>query len=92
MSDIGAVTYKGGHAVTPSDTTADTNGPFDALLATTAAGTAKVTSVDGSVLTVYLALGIPMEIACTRVWSTGTAATGITGLKAAHGSVTGIHA
>ena len=87
MSNICAVTYKGGHAVTESDITADANGPFDGLQATTAAGVAKVTCADGSVLTVYLTLGGVCPIAVTRVWSTTTAATGIIGFYGAAGSI-----
>jgi hypothetical protein len=87
MSDIGAITYKGGAAVTPSDTAADPNGPFDALECTGTAGLAKVTCIDGSTLTVYLALGQPKALAVTRVWVTGTAATNVVGYKGAAGSV-----
>jgi hypothetical protein len=81
MSDIRAVSYQGGAAVTQSDSAADPNGPFAALSAT-GAGNAKVTCVDGSTITIAIAVGIPFPIEVTRVWSTGTAATGIVGLIA----------
>lgn len=82
MSDIRSVTYHGAYAVTESDTAADPKGPFSGLQATTAAGLAKVTCLDGSVATVYLPLGLIMPLAVSRVWSSVTAATGIVGLKA----------
>jgi hypothetical protein len=82
MSDIGAVTYEGAAAVTPSDTTADPGGPFAGLQATTAAGLAKVQTLGSNdAVTVYLVLGVILPLAVTRVWSTGTAATGIVGFK-----------
>ncbi len=81
MSDIRSVTYHGAYAVTESDTAADPKGPFSGLQATTAAGLAKVTCLDGSVATIYLPLGTT-PIAVSRVWSSVTAATGIVGLKA----------
>lgn len=87
MSDLGAVTYKGGAAVTPSDTTKDPNGPFEAFEATGASGLAKVTCLDGSTMTVYLVLGFPKKLAISRVWSSVTAATNIVGYKATGGSL-----
>lgn len=79
MSDIRAISYQGGAAVTQSDTAADPNGPFAGLSCNTAAGLAKVTCVDGSTITIYLTLGLLFPQEVTRVWSSVTAATGIVG-------------
>lgn len=86
-ANIGSVTYRGGAAVTTSNSTPDPAGPFDAIEATTGAGLTKVTTIDGSVLSVYLVLGIPKTLAVAFVWTTGTSATGILGYKGATGSV-----
>ncbi|MBW4710750.1 hypothetical protein KX928_23415 [Roseobacter sp. YSTF-M11] len=45
-----------------------------------AAGTVKVTTVDGDEDDVFIAAGIPFPIRARRVWATGTTATGIRGL------------
>jgi len=82
MSDIRAVSYSGAYAVTTANSGVDPSGPFVALEATTAAGAAKVTCVDGSVATVYLLQGEVKPLAVRLVWTTGTAATGIVGYKA----------
>jgi hypothetical protein len=82
-----ALTYKGGAAVTPSDsqddpalnTAAAVGGCFAALEATTGAGLVKVTTLDGSVMTVYLPLGLIKPLEVKRVWASVTAATGIVG-------------
>lgn len=84
-SDIRAIAWKGGAAVTVSDATKDPNGPFAGLVATSAAGVTKVTTIDGSTCLIYLSLGIPFPMGVARVWSTGTSATGITGLYASAG-------
>lgn len=81
-SDVRAVKLRGGAAVTASDTTKDPAGPFDALIAYTTAGKCKVTAEDGSVITIYLALGHPVYLGVRQVWTTGTDAAGITGLYA----------
>lgn len=84
MSNIDAVTYYDGAAITASDGTDDPAGPFAALQATTAAGTASVIFTGGSssAVTVYLPLGVIVPVAVRRVRSTGTTATGVTGLRA----------
>ena len=70
----------GGAAVTASDATADPAGPFRALYVGVT-GSIKVTHVDGTTPTyTNVAVGI-IPLAVTRVWSTGTTATGIIGLK-----------
>lgn len=68
----------GGFDVTPNDST-------DLSVATRAiavlvSGNVKVTTIDGSVLTVYIAAGGPLPLRVTRIWATGTTATGIVGL------------
>jgi hypothetical protein len=81
------LTYKGGAAVTLSDSVDDPAlstpnalaGCFAALEATTASGLVKVTCLDGSVLTVYLTQGLIKPLQVKRVWSSVTAATGIVG-------------
>jgi hypothetical protein len=40
-------------------------------------GAVRVTTVDGSVATVQIAAGVAFPVRATRVWSTGTTATGI---------------
>ena len=82
MSDIRAVTYEKAVAVTTSDTVADPAGPFAGLHATTAAGLAKVTTVNGDVVTLYLLLGTVLNVAVQRVWTSVTTATGIVGVQA----------
>ena len=73
MSDIRAVTYEHAFSVTESDTVDDPNGPFAAVQCTAVGGTAKVHTKGGEDVTVYLALGQVLNLAITRVWSTGTA-------------------
>lgn len=83
MSDIRAISYGGAYIVAQSDTADDKNGPFAGLQATTAAGLAQVTCIDGSTATIYLPLGLIVPIEVRRVWTSVTAATGILGLKPA---------
>lgn len=68
-------------AVTTSDTVADPNGPFFAIYVG-AAGNIKLTTLNGSdVLLTAVPLGI-LNVGCTRVWTTGTAAAAtLIGLK-----------
>ncbi len=82
MSDIGAQTFMGARAVTQSDTTADPAGPFVSLQATTSAGLAQVSTGLGDQVTIYLPLGVPINLNVTRVWQSVTAATGIVGFVA----------
>ena len=83
MGSILSISYKGGGAVTASDTANDPNGPFQSIEATTASGLVKVTTQDGSVMTVYLAQGLIKPLYVVRVWSSVTTATGIVGYRAA---------
>lgn len=83
MSSIKAISYQGGAAVTLSDSTPDPKGPFQAIEATTASGLVKVTTRDGSVMTVYLTQGLIKPLYVLNVWSTTTAATGIVGYHSA---------
>jgi hypothetical protein len=86
MSSILAVTYEGGAAVTQSDATNDPAGPFAALwIGGAGSGGLKVTLVNGDTITlagVTASGSIPLTLAVSRVWSTGTSVTGIVGLKA----------
>ena len=82
MSDISAQTYMGARAVSQSDTVSDTNGPFVALQATTAAGLVKITTAIGDVATIYLPLGVPINMNVIQVWTSVTTATGIVGFVA----------
>lgn len=82
MSDILAVTYDDAIAVTPSDTTDDPAGPFAGLQCTGTAGLAKIITGAGRTATIFLPQGICTPIAARRVFTTGTAATSIIGLRA----------
>lgn len=75
----------GGAAITVADTGTDAAGPFR-FLWVGAAGTVKVTTRDGSVLTlVGVPAGTLLRVAVSLVWSTGTTVTSpntnIVGLK-----------
>ncbi len=43
-------------------------------------GTVAVTTLSGDVVTLYIAAGVAFPIRATRIWSTGTTATGIISL------------
>lgn len=47
----------------------------------TQSGLVQVTTSGGSVASVYIAAGIAFPVRATRVWATGTTATGITALS-----------
>lgn len=64
--------------VTPSDTT-DLSDVTSALNVATP-GTVRVTTLDGSVTDVSVAPGYAFPLRVTRIWATGTTATGIRGL------------
>jgi hypothetical protein len=85
MSNIQAVTYEGGVAVTASDTTDDPAGPFAALwIGAAGSGALKVTMINGDVVTlagVTASGNRPLTLAVKRVWSTGTNVTSIVGFK-----------
>lgn len=65
-------------AVTPSDS-ANLDHPSRALNVA-ASGAVRVTMVSGMTGTVYVAAGVPFPVRVTRVWQTGTTATGIAAL------------
>lgn len=68
-------------ALAQSDTVADINGPFDAIF-TGSGGNIKITNMAGqSVVLAGAAPGVVLPVNATRVWSTGTVATGVVGLK-----------
>lgn len=63
------------HEVTPSDTE---DMPYASRALNVAGeGTVRVTTVAGDIATVAIAPGVPFPIRCTRVWASGTSATGI---------------
>ncbi len=67
--------------VTQSDTVNDPNGPFEALY-TGSGGTIKYTDPQGHVVgPTSVAAGVVLPLACIRVWSSVTNATGMLGLK-----------
>lgn len=81
MSNINfkAGSYKGAVAITPHDTN-DLTDPVSALYIGTA-GALKVITASGETVTfANVAVGL-LPLAVTRVFSTGTAAAGIVGLK-----------
>ena len=61
--------------VTPSDTV-DMATPSRALNVQQS-GTVRVSTTGGSTATLYVAAGIGFPVRATRVWATGTTATGI---------------
>ena len=71
------LSYRGGAAITPNDTGTHN---YNALVAQVA-GNVAVDFVDGTTATVALAAGIPANYKVTRVYSTGTTATGLVGLN-----------
>jgi hypothetical protein len=71
--------YKHGAAITPHNSNELATLPR-ALVAYTTAGTCAVTLAGGEEVTVYLALGIPVEVRAKVVKATGTTAVGITAL------------
>jgi hypothetical protein len=83
MSDILAVSYEDAQNVTLSNTTPDPAGPFAALQATNTAGTAKVTTIRGTPITIYLPLGTIVPLVTGQVWNTANAVSmAIVGFKA----------
>lgn len=64
--------------ITPDDAT-DLARPCRALNVA-AAGTVRVTTIEGDTGTVFVAAGGAFPIRATRVWATGTTATGIVAL------------
>lgn len=71
------------YALTHSDGTADPNGPFRGLMLTVA-GTIKIRMRGGNDVTLLsgtLAPGVIHPVRFTRVWSTGTTATGLFGVR-----------
>jgi hypothetical protein len=70
--------YSGAVKITPSDS-ASLSAPVRGLVVSVA-GDVKVVMVDNTVATIYLAAGIIHPLIVTKIYSTGTAATGIIGL------------
>jgi len=71
--------YKGAVAVTPNDS-ADLADPVSALHISVA-GTLKVTTIGGDIVSFPVVPVGTLELAVVKVFATGTAATGIVGLK-----------
>lgn len=68
-------------AVTASDATNDPGGPFYSLYVG-GAGAVKLTTLAGTDVTLSaVPVGTTLKIGCRRVWSTGTTATLVIGLK-----------
>lgn len=65
--------------ITPSDTT-DLAEVSRALNVNTS-GTVRLTTIGGTTATVQIAAGVAFPIRTTRIWSTGTTATGIVALS-----------
>lgn len=66
-------------AATLSDSTADPAGAFCGFRVDVG-GIVKFTDLDGDPVTVTVLAGIDYPYPCTRIWSTTTTATGISGL------------
>jgi hypothetical protein len=64
--------------ITPDDGT-DLARPSRALNVTQS-GTVRLTTTGGSTATLFIAAGIGFPVRATRVWATGTTATGITAM------------
>lgn len=62
-------------AATPSDTADLTHASRAINVA--GAGAVRVTTIGGTTGIVYVAAGVPFPIRATRIWQTGTTATGI---------------
>lgn len=66
-------------AVTPSDSTDLPGGACSGLVAA-GAGAVKIDTANATGVTLQIAAGVMMPVAATRVYSTGTTATGIVAL------------
>ena len=64
-----------GADITPHDT--NDLASTSSMLVATVAGACKINLEGGTTVTVQLAAGIPLAVRATRVFATGTAATGI---------------
>lgn len=67
------------HAVTPSDT-ADLPSASRGINVATS-GIVKITTVGGTTGAIYVVAGVVFPVRVTRVWATGTTATGIMALS-----------
>ena len=65
--------------ITPSDTVDDVNGPFRGFIVNVT-GNIKITTAGGDTVTLTVTAGFPYAYTVTRVFATGTTATGITGV------------
>lgn len=78
---LSGILYKTGTAVTPSDSTADPAGPFDALICAVSGNIAVIDKSGNSYTIPACQAGIFYPCECVQVKVTGTAATGIVGMK-----------
>lgn len=74
MSDINAITYPGGAATTPSNTTNDPAGPFAAIMNTAASASVTIQMVSGSQISIWMLQGVLYPFACVRI-NAGSSAT-----------------
>ena len=65
--------------ITPSDTVDLQTASRCLIVATT--GTVRVTTVNGDTVTLFVAAGITFPVRVSRIWSTGTTATGIVAMS-----------
>lgn len=65
-------------SISPSDT-ADLAEVSRAINVSTS-GTVRITSVEGTTATIYVAAGIAFPIRASRIWATGTTATDVVAL------------
>lgn len=65
-------------SITPSDSTDLPHASRAINVASS--GTVRVTTVGGTTDTIFVAAGVPFPVRATRIWSTGTTATGIAAL------------
>lgn len=81
MSNILAITYEDAVAITASDSVADPAGPFAGFF-TGSGGNVKVQTRSGAVTLTSLPAGVIVPLWVSRIWSTGTTATGVLGMLA----------
>ncbi len=66
-------------AISPSDS-ADLS-KITRAINVAVSGTVRLTTPDGSEASIFIAAGIAFPVRATRIWATGTTATGIIGLS-----------
>ena len=66
-------------SITPSDSVDDVNGPFRGFMVNVA-GNIKITTAGGDTVTLAVAASFPYMFSVSRVFATGTTASGIFGI------------